>query len=133
MTIRPYTDAEWKRLPHIILTADTDWDPSILDFEQEDKEEWFNAMEDLPTLTPDPLFDEYGDYKHTHIITQVVMTDPAIEQMVLTDLPSMFQLYNQEIMPRQPDYKKYVSKFAWIPLDIIKRTFESTHNTLGHL
>src|SRR5688572_9177320 len=50
MTIRPYTDAEWEQLPHVILTADTDWDPSILDCEQEDNEEWFNAMEELPTL-----------------------------------------------------------------------------------
>ena len=39
-------------LPHVILTADTDWDPSILDCEQEDTEEWFNAMEDLPKLDP---------------------------------------------------------------------------------
>ena len=28
----------------------------------EDNEMWFNAMEDLPTLTADPLFDEFGDY-----------------------------------------------------------------------
>ncbi|HEY9709439.1 MAG TPA: hypothetical protein V6D48_14645, partial [Oculatellaceae cyanobacterium] len=68
MTIRPYTDKEWETLPHVILTADVDWDPSILDCEQEDNEEWYNAMEDLPKLTPYPLFDEYGDYRHTHII-----------------------------------------------------------------
>ena len=71
---------EWDNLPHVILTADIDWDPSILDFEQEDNEEWFNAMEDLPELTPDPLFDEYGDYRNTHIITQAVMTDPIVER-----------------------------------------------------
>ena len=61
MAIRPYTDMEWERLPQVILTADVDWDPSILDYEQEDNEEWFNAIEDFPALTPDPLFDEYGD------------------------------------------------------------------------
>src|SRR5687768_3205790 len=78
MTIRPYTDAEWKRLPQVILTADVDWDPSILDCKQEDNEEWYNAMEDLPTLTPDPLFDEYGDYRNIQTIAQVIMTDPVV-------------------------------------------------------
>ena len=126
MSIRPYTDAEWDNLPHVILTADIDWNPSILDHEQEDNEEWFNAMEDLPNLTPDPLFDEYGDYRNTHIIAQVVMTDPIVERAVLTDLPSLFQLYSQEIKPRQVDFERYESKFAWLPLDIIKRTFEAT-------
>lgn len=55
MTMRPYTNQEWDELPHVILTADTDWDPSILDCEQEENEEWFNAMEDLPKLTTDLL------------------------------------------------------------------------------
>ena len=99
MTIRPYTDSEWDNLPHLILTADVDWDPSILDCKQEDNEEWFNAMEDLPKLTPDPLFDEYGDYRNTHIITQVIMSDPILEKTVITDLHSVFQLYSQEIKP----------------------------------
>src|SRR5687768_11416230 len=126
MTIRPYTDAEWEQLPHAILTADTDWDPSILDCEQEDNEEWFNAMEELPTLTPDPMFDEYGDYRNIHTIAEVVMTDPVVENAVLTDLPSLLQLYSQEIKPRQVNVERYQPKLTWLPLDIIQRTFEST-------
>ena len=126
MTIRPYTDTEWETLPHVIMTADTDWNPSILDCEQEDNEEWFNAMEDLPSLTPDPLFDEYGDYRNIHIISQAIMTDLCLENAVLTDPTSLFQLYSQEIKPRQVDYERYQSKLAWLPLDIIKKTFEAT-------
>src|SRR5687768_3611797 len=126
MTIRPYTDAEWEQLPHVILTADTDWDPSILDCEQEDNEEWFNAMEEIPTLTPDPMFDEYGDYRNIHTIAEVVMTDPVVENAVLTDLPNLLQLYSQEIKPRKVNVERYQPKLAWLPLDIIQRTFEST-------
>jgi len=126
MTIRPYTDLEWETLPQVIMTADVDWDPSILDCEQEDNEEWFNAMEDLPDLAPDLLFDEYGDYRNIHVISQVIMSDPSIERTVITDLPGLFQLYSQEIKPRQIDFEHYVAKFAWLPLDIIKRTFEAT-------
>ena len=29
--VRPYTDHEWERLPHIHLTEDKEWDPSVLD------------------------------------------------------------------------------------------------------
>ena len=61
MTIRPYTDTEWDSLPHVILTADTDWDPSVIDHEMEDGEEWFDAMQDLPDIEPDPNFDDFGD------------------------------------------------------------------------
>lgn len=62
MSIRPFTNREWDDLPHIILTADVDWDPSILDCELEDGEEWFDTMQELPGFDPDPLFDEFGDY-----------------------------------------------------------------------
>ena len=42
--MRPYTDIEKNNLPMIFLTADTDWDPSYIDYEH-DEEHWFDAME----------------------------------------------------------------------------------------
>ena len=126
MTMCPYTDQEWDDLPHVILTADTDWSPSILDCEQEDNEDWLNAMQDLPTLSPDPLFDEYGDYHHVHEVTEAIMADSIIENSVITDLPSVFHLYANEVKPRPVDYEKYRSKFAWMPIDAIKNTFNQT-------
>src|SRR5688572_19663442 len=125
MTIRPYTDAEWEQLPHVILTADTDWDPSILDCEQEDNEAWFNAMEELPTLTRDPKFDEYGDYRNIHTIAEVVMTDPIVENTVHTELPSLLQLYSQGIKPTQINVERSQRKLAWRPLGISRRPFAS--------
>ena len=79
-----------------------DWDPTIIDCELEDGEEWFDAMEDIPEFDPDPLFDEYGDYR------------PALE------------LCNRNITPSNVDYNAYWSKLAWLPVDIIKCTFEKT-------
>jgi hypothetical protein len=61
VTIQPYTNSEWDELPHVILTADVDWDPTIIDCELEDGEEWFDAMQEIPEFDPDPLFDEVGD------------------------------------------------------------------------
>ena len=31
MTLRPYTDHEWDTLPHLIITSDREWDPTVLD------------------------------------------------------------------------------------------------------
>ena len=45
MTIHPYTDTEWDNKPHVILTADTDWDSTIIDYELEDGEEWFDTIQ----------------------------------------------------------------------------------------
>src|SRR5688572_19799891 len=64
MSIRPFTNKEWDGLPHDIMTADVDWDPTNIDCEIEDGEEWFDTMQDLPELDPDPLFDESSDYRH---------------------------------------------------------------------
>ena len=33
LKLRPYTDHEWSTLPHVVLTADVDWDPSVLGFD----------------------------------------------------------------------------------------------------
>ena len=43
ISMRPYKDKEWDELPHVTITADIDWDPTILDNELEENEEWVNT------------------------------------------------------------------------------------------
>ena len=126
LSIRPYTDKEWDELPHVVLTADTDWNPSILDNEIEEDEDWFNAMEDLPDLSPDPFFDDYGDYRHIHVVTEAILSDSIIENSILNDLPSIFQAYEHSVRPRAIDYQQYQYKFTFLPTDVIKHTFDNT-------
>jgi hypothetical protein len=67
MQLRPYTDDEWKTLPHVFLTSDNEWDPSILDSSITDDDEWFDAISDIPkkkNMMEHP-FDETGEYRHT--------------------------------------------------------------------
>ena len=47
ISMQPYTDDEWDHLPHVILTSDLDWDPTILDHTLDDDEHWYDAMCDL--------------------------------------------------------------------------------------
>ena len=68
MAIRPYTDTEWDTLPHVFLTGESDWDPSVLDHEFGD-EQWADALgEEIDTDPITNAFDEFGNYRHRVII-----------------------------------------------------------------
>ena len=60
--MRPYTDAEWDALPHVILTSDMDWDPSVLDHTLDDDEHWYDAICDLERRPYTSMFDHEGNY-----------------------------------------------------------------------
>ena len=36
LPMRPYTDTEWRTLPHVVFTSDVDWDPSSVDCKTSD-------------------------------------------------------------------------------------------------
>ena len=57
MPLRPYTDSEWEKLPHVILTSDKDYDPTVLDCEgQVDNETHFDAQSSFPDAHNDKSF-----------------------------------------------------------------------------
>jgi hypothetical protein len=55
--MRPYTDQEWEMLPHVVLTGDGDWNPSVLDHDLIDDELWFDAVSDFPDALDGSPFD----------------------------------------------------------------------------
>jgi hypothetical protein len=57
LKIRPYTDQEFETLPHVTLTAELEWDPSVIDHEFKEDESWG----DSPTILSS--FDEVGNFK----------------------------------------------------------------------
>ncbi|KAG7350835.1 hypothetical protein IV203_010195 [Nitzschia inconspicua] len=67
--MRPPTDKEFDTLPHIVLTSDNTWDPSVLDFDHEEEDEqWFDAIEHQEAHPYSELFDEYGNYRRRVIV-----------------------------------------------------------------
>jgi hypothetical protein len=40
LKIRPYTDREFETLPHVILTSELEWDPSVLEHKFKEDEQW---------------------------------------------------------------------------------------------
>ena len=62
MDMCPYTDKEWDELLHIHITREDDWDPSILDHEQSDDQDWHDQQPSTPLLFL--MFDKHGDLHH---------------------------------------------------------------------
>jgi hypothetical protein len=58
ITMHPFTDEEFKELPHVLWTSEDDWDPASLDSVISDDPNWYKA-EPSPPL-PNPMYDEYG-------------------------------------------------------------------------
>ena len=68
LDICPHTNNEWDSLPHIFLTGETDWDPSVLDHDPLEHENWADAICDLEADPTTNLFDEFGDYRKRIIV-----------------------------------------------------------------
>jgi hypothetical protein len=153
LSIRPYTDHEWDNLPHVILTSELEWDPSVLDHDFKEVEQWG----EVPEL--DSSFDDYGDYKHRVIVQHLAyfhrqdgdLIADVIDQCVLDAQtsqvlpePVFYDAHETElaipegiplepapsgpkvISKREPDYDQLRPFFGWLSPDIIKKTFEHT-------
>ena len=59
--MRPFTDEEWNKLPHVIWTNEAEWDPTVLDVKISDKENWFENMEE-PNGLEESHFDAQGNF-----------------------------------------------------------------------
>ena len=196
LDMRPFKDDEWEgpnSLPHVFLTKPDDWDPSVLDLEQSNNEDWFDSEHDPPLLNPD--FDLHGDYRHrviskadASVVTlpmhdgelrlesilvhehdvyfdtrsdevQDVWLDPvdiekAVDSCVYrsnyhrfvqtanTDDTDMIEMrpahHGARTVKDEPmDYEAMRPRFAWLPRNIIRKTFDVTtqlaripHNTV---
>jgi hypothetical protein len=68
LSMRPFTDDEWDTLPHIILTSEIDWDPTTLDRELDDDDEWFDALSDEVDYPLKGIFNLRGEYAKRTIL-----------------------------------------------------------------
>jgi hypothetical protein len=176
----PHTDQEWEELPHVLLTEDTNWDPTHMDHEQGDDPAWYEQQDDPPLLNSD--FDFCGDYHH-HIVYKSDLTSDTYtptgqilvhEDDVIFDTPgdeAFVDAHSNEhndtdvdieaatdrcvfwanahhyvcsantdpdadtrpshhgpckVLEAPRDYDALRPRFAWLPTDIIKKTFEVT-------
>ena len=67
LPMRPFTDEEWKNLPHVVMTSDTDWNPNILDSTISNTDTWTEDTNIPPGNNK--AFDSEGNYQHRTIAT----------------------------------------------------------------
>ena len=67
LKMHPNSDQEFEELPHVILTAGTDWDPTVIDHTLTDKEDWYDTLADLNDGIISTPFDEFGNYRKREV------------------------------------------------------------------
>jgi hypothetical protein len=77
--MQPFTDEEFEELPHIVWTSEDTWDPTSLDGVISDDPNWYEA-EPSPPL-PNPMYDEYGEFRGRVLIMMNFMTPWSNLQM----------------------------------------------------
>ena len=138
MDMHPPSDHELGTLPHVVLTSDTDWNPTKVDNEIETNDVWFDAIESQPPGTQDygnTKFDQLGYYNRTvkslHQSTFISNNtlDDCIDHGNILAAFSDHAKYdvNERAYTATPvDYHRLRPFFGWISVDTIKRTFEHT-------
>ena len=97
LSIRPPTTQEFDTLPHVVLTQNSTWDPTFLDFDIKDtNNNWYDALEEHQPHPYHELFDEYGNYKRrvTAQFSQTIIhsTDNEFENVVDQCIANVHQL-----------------------------------------
>jgi hypothetical protein len=68
LPIRPYTDTEWDSLPHVLLTADNEWDTKIIDYNFKEDEPWGDDAQFIKGNKYSSPFYDFGNYWHYAIV-----------------------------------------------------------------
>ena len=138
LDIRPHTDTEFDTLPHVFLTSELEWDPSVLDHAYHDVSEWGDGeASDHGTLTHS-RYDEFGQYRQRVLVNHHsyfnrhdgTTFDDCIDQCVfiahLYRHDPVIDCLSHTINKKDPDFTQLRPLFGWLSPDIIKKTFMHT-------
>jgi hypothetical protein len=86
---RPYTDDEYDTHPHVFLTSNSNWNPSVLDYDGDDDTQWYDTITNIaPEI--DPMFDEFGYIHQTLLINRTIVnayfmdTNQELEDFIIS-------------------------------------------------
>jgi hypothetical protein len=121
MPIRPFTDAEWNELPHVILTSDNNWDPSIMDVPR-DSTKWLTTQADTVPLHPSYATD--ADDDPTSRPLSIYWASQATS--MLQDVENTYEINVNAVTPTQRNYGELTKYFLHVSPMIVRKTFENT-------
>ena len=130
LQMKPPTQHDLDTLPHVILTSDEDWDPTVLDHEVDVES---SPLMDLPDGFDfkEPRFDEHGIHCQSLFtfqpspLTSELEPDPMSLEDEITMMANL-AIHEREVKVKPPDFEKLRPMFGWQPTEVIKRTFQAT-------
>ena len=64
MPMHPYTDQEWLKLSHVVLTSEVYWDPTCLDSPGSvDNEIWYDIQSSISQCLSNRTFNDHGELR----------------------------------------------------------------------
>ena len=132
---RKPTDEELCSLPHVIMTSDIDWDPSLNDNIIENIEEFHDTSIDDHE---DPNFDQYGEYRHHTVAKHNTLPEAAffdaMEYIEFDDFVGdlidvvnpegfhdVYVVNDTDIKQVKPNFELLRPLFGWTPAETIKK------------
>ena len=129
LPIRPFTDHEWNTLPHVLLTADTEWDPSVHDMDTSSDQQFINGIPDNPTHLDSNSINTITTHL-SNITTHPSFISAPSKVMninihpILDELDICYSSFATTTQPSVQDYEKLRHYFLYVPSDIVKRIFK---------
>jgi hypothetical protein len=138
---RKPNEEEVRSLPHIIMTADVDWDPSLYDNDIVDLEKFHDTSEDE---NEEEHFNQYGEYRHRTVATHTTtvpeeeffdtleyndfddMVDDLIDSVNPKRVSDVYDINVTDVNQVKTNFELLRPLFGWAPAETIKRTFDVT-------
>ncbi|EEC45589.1 predicted protein [Phaeodactylum tricornutum CCAP 1055/1] len=126
MDMHPPSDAEFDTLPHVVLTSDVNWDPSIIDNEIDLATDWYDTVQDLPNNPyVEPCFNSIGDYRHRHVANFDICSSPEIIARS-TAIDSILSSNKHNMVRNERNYEALHTCLCWLSTDTVKKTIVAT-------
>ena len=128
LQIRPYTKDEFEdpQIPHVIMTSDIPWDPSILDCTISDDTRWHAAINDLERKWASHSFDEHGNYKQRHGQTRNDFPGTSLLSVNVATYHANLLSLKHVSRPVDPDFDALRKFFLWKDAVNIQTTYQNT-------
>eukprot|EP00934_Nitzschia_sp_Nitz4_P001298 Nitzschia sp. Nitz4//scaffold501_size4582//2099//3937//NITZ4_009240-RA/size4582-snap-gene-0.0-mRNA-1//-1//CDS//3329553590//1298//frame0 len=134
LAIRPYTDHEWDTLPHVSMTSNTEWDPTIYDVTLSNDSHWYSKKR-IPDPIPAGPFDHTGQYSSTfHTPLDMEIAEPTDFQDCISihSTYTSMTAHEHHVHPKptaellHPDASALQQYFLYQDPMLISRTFRAT-------
>ena len=143
------TDADLELYPHVILTDPHQWDPSVIDFKYNTREEWEILGNEDDDEFFEPRFDAYGDSTKRVIANLEYLleapppllppkqddstaSDPTFASAKTSSTfhhdwgPTQQGIHQHLVTEKEPNWDDLRPHFGYQPVEAIKKTFQVT-------